>query len=258
MSVADVSKRVLRLMDDQAPLILTSLGVAGVLSTVILAVKVTPEAIRIVKHRQLTEYRFEKQEAPEPTKLEIIKWSWQLYIPAAGMGAITIACIIGAQSINSRRQAALISGFTLMEGAFKEYREKVVEKLGEKKENAVHDELAQDRVSNNPVSNQLVITGKGDVLCYDTESGHYFNCDMQTLRKAQNDINLQCINSMYASQNEFYAKIGIPQSKFGDEFGWTTDHPLDLRFSATLSDDDLPCMVISYGTEPVRGYNKFG
>lgn len=258
MTIADVSKRVLRLMDDQAPLILTSLGVAGVLSTVILAVKVTPEAIRVVKHRQMTEYRFSKQEIPEPTKLEIIKWSWQLYIPAAGMGAVTIACIIGSQSINTRRQAALISGYTIMEGAFKEYREKVVEKLGEKKETGIRDDIAKDHVENNPPSNQVVITGKGDVLCYDTSSGRYFNCDMETLRRAQNDVNMQCINEMYASQNEFYQRIGLPNNKYGDEFGWTTDNPLELTFSAVLSEDNLPCISIDYRTAPIRGYYKFG
>ena len=254
MSIVDISKQVLRVVDDNSPLILTGLSVAGLVSTTVLTVRGTFKATDALREAEYND----KGLFVQLDKKERLKLIWQYYIPAASMGTITIACVIGAQSINSRRQAALISGFTLAEGAFREYREKVTEHLGAKNEKKVRDEIAADHVEKTPVTNQLVITGSGDVLCYDTNSGHYFNCDMETLRKAQNDINLQCINSMYASQNDFYHLIGLPSNKYGEEFGWTTDNIMDLQFSAVMSDDGRPCMSIDYRTLPIRGYHKVG
>lgn len=261
MTIADITKRVLHILDDNSPLILTGLAVGGVVSTVILAIRATPTAVSCIFEENERRAAIAEQDEGSPfvelTKRDIVRLTWMEYIPTIGMTAITITCIIGAQSINTRRQAALISGFTLAETAFKEYREKVTERLGEKADQGVRDDIAKDHVQNNPVSNQVVITGKGDVLCYDHMSGHYFNCDMESLRRAQNDINAQCINGMYASQNDFYQKIGLPNSRYGEEYGWTTTNMLELKFSAVMSEDNTPCIAIDYETAPVRNYHKF-
>jgi hypothetical protein len=255
MTVATIAKNVFKTLDNNTPLILTGVAVAGVLSTTVLAVKATPEALREVdKQRLRAGYNVDEG----ITKLEWIKWSWQSYIPAMGMGAVTIACIIGAQSVNSKRQAFLISGYTLSETAFREYREKAVEALGKPKEQKLRDEIAAEKVAANPPSNQVFITGTGQVLCYDTLSGRYFKSDMETLRRAQNDINQMCINDSYASQNDFHRMVGLPINGYGEEFGWSTDVMLDLQFSAILSEDNQPCIAIEYRMSPIRGYNTFG
>lgn len=250
MTVAQIAQKVLRVMDNNSPQILTGLAVGGVVSTIILTVRATMRTSTIISEEVL------KRDDIVSTK-EIVKLTWQEYIPVVGMGAVTITCILGAQSINSRRQAALITGFTLAETAFKEYREKVGEILGEKTDESIRDEVAKDRIQNNPPSNQVVITGRGDVLCYDMFSGHYFMCDMEILRKSQNDINAQCINGGYASQNEFYQLIGLPRTRYGEEFGWTTENLLDLTFVAKLTEENTPCIAIDYRTQPVRNYYKF-
>ena len=57
----------------------------------------------------------------------------------------------------------------------KEYQAKVVETLGEAKARKIKDEIAKDKVKNDPISNkEVIITGKGDMLCYDVLSGRYF------------------------------------------------------------------------------------
>lgn len=258
MTIASIIKRVLRTLDNNSPMILTSLATAGVFGTVILAVKITPEAIRTVEREQLRLGKSRKPDIPDPTKLDIIKCTWQLYIPAASMGLVTIACIVGSQSINSKRQAALISGFTLAETAFREYRESVTKQLGVKPEQKIRDEIAKNHIEENALSKQVIITGNGEVLCYDTISGRYFKSDMETLRRAQNDINAQCINEMYASQNDFYRAIGLPINGFGEEFGWSTDVMLELEFSAIIAESGEPCISIDYRATPIRGYYKIG
>jgi hypothetical protein len=261
MTAASVAKNTLKVLDNKSPLILTGLAVAGLVSTTILAIRATPQALlEIRKESDARENRYRMDDVPVEviTKWEIVKLTWQSYIPTAGMLLVTGACMVGAQSVNTKRQAMLISGYTLTETAFREYREKAVEVLGKKPEQKLRDDLAAEKVLANPPSNQVFITGTGDVLCYDVYSGRYFMSDMETLRSAQNDINQECIKNMYASQNDFYRLVGLPINGFGEEFGWSTDVMLDIQFSAVLTEDKKPAIAIEYRMNPIRGYNSFG
>lgn len=247
-----LAKGVRKVAVDNAPVILTAAAVVGVATTTIFAVKATPKALGLIEAAEV--------EAGEPlTPPQKIKVSLPTYLPALGMGAATMACIIAASTTASKRNAALLSAFSLSETAFKEYQTKVSETFGEKKEQAVRDEIAKDRVTKNPPSdNSVIFTGNGNVLCYEALTGRYFESSHETLRKAQNDINQQIINENYASQNDFYRLIGLESNKFGDEFGWNTDTMLELQFSTTMTPDNRPCLSIDYRVNANRGYHKFG
>ena len=58
----------------------------------------------------------EKQE--ELTKIEKVKIAGPVYIPSILIGAGTVACIFGANVLNKRHQAALVSAYTLAESSF--------------------------------------------------------------------------------------------------------------------------------------------
>ena len=80
-------------------------------------------------------------------KKEIVKLTWECYIPTAAVGLSTIACIIGAHNIHLRRNAALASLYSLTESAFKEYQSKVVETIGKNKELKVRDDVVSDTMT---------------------------------------------------------------------------------------------------------------
>lgn len=256
MTIGDIAKKTVRTLDHNSPAILTGLAVAGVVSTVALAVKATFEVKEeIDRYESKSNGLWIKASGKE--KFQI---GWPHFLPTAAMGAVTIACIIGAQSINSKRNAALVGGYSLIETAYREYREKMVETLGPNKEQKARDEIAQERVSDNPPPDQVVILGREESMFYDTYSDRYFMCDMNTILKAQNTIVEQCLNEMYASVNDFYREIGLPTTGLGEEFGWTSDpsHKLILEFSATITKDDRPAIVINYKNLPIAGYYKMG
>lgn len=234
-------------LSDNSPAILTGIGVAGTVTTAILAGKGAWHAAR------------HTGEGPaDPTFQEQVKETWKFYIPAAISGTTTIVCIVASNKISSKRTAAIISAYSVSETLFKEYKDKVVETLGEKKELAMRDEIAQDRIAANPASErEVIITGSGEVLCYETLTGRYFKSDMETLRKAQNDINAQLINEGYASLNDFFGTIGLASTSYGEEVGWTVDEMLDIHFSTVLSEDGKPCISVGYKTTPVRNYYRF-
>lgn len=229
-----------------SPEILTGIGIAGMITTTVMAVRATPKALILIEEKE------DELEVNELTPKETIQVAWACYIPAAVTGTISIACLIGASSVNMRRRAALATAYTLSESALKEYQEKVVETIGEKKEQAVRDAVAKDKIEKNPVTNrEVIITERGNTLCYDAVSGRYFKSDIDKLKKAVNELNRQMRDEMYISLNEFYYEIGLNPISIGDEIGWNIDQGyIDLSFSSQLADDGTPCLVIEYHIAP--------
>ena len=165
-------------LQKHSPEIMTGIGIAGMVATTILAVRATPKALLLIQEAE--EVKSQTESSDEAlTPVETIKATWRCYVPAAVTGALSMTCLIGASSVNVRRNAALATAYKLSESALKGYREKVIETIGEKKEQAVQDAVAKERINKSPVTNQeVIITEKGNTLCYDVISGRYFKSDI--------------------------------------------------------------------------------
>lgn len=252
LNLSNIAKSVRTAMKKHSPEILTGIGIAGMITTTVMAVRATPKAMRLIEDR----YREEPDERPR--WITYIKGAWTCYIPAAVTGCISVFCLIGASSVNVRRNAALATAYTLSESALKEYQEKVIETIGEKKEQSVKDAIAKDRIDRDPVtSREIIITERGNTLCYDAISGRYFKSDIDKLKKAENELNCQMRDEMYISLNEFYYEIGLNPTSIGDDLGWNIDHGyIDLQFSSQLADEGTPCLVIDYQIAPRYEYNR--
>lgn len=235
-----------------SPEILTGIGIAGMLTTTIMAVRATPKALILIEERK-EEIGAEKLEA-----MDMVKTTWACYIPAAITGTLSVACLIGASSVNARRNAALATAYTLSESALKDYQGKVIDMFGEKKNEAVKDAVAKDKVEKNPVvTREVIITEKGNTLCYDAISGRYFKSDIEKIKKAECELNRQMLDDMYVSLNDFYYEIGLDSVKLGDELGWNVDSGyIDLSFSSQLASDGTPCLVIDYSVAPRYDYRN--
>lgn len=237
-----------------SPEILTGIGITCMFSAVAFGVKATPKAIELID-----EAKYEL-DTDKLTAVETVKATWKCYIPTALSFTIGMACIVGANSVNSKRNAALATAYKMSEMALTEYKEKVIETIGEKKEQVVRDKVAEQHVKDNPVSNsEVIITDNGSVLCYDTISGRYFMSSRDKIDKAVVKMN-KCINSwQYLSLNEFYDAIGLTHIAIGDDMGWN-DH-IEIYYSSTLIEegsvyDGQPCLIIDYRICPRYDYRK--
>jgi len=237
-----------------SPTILTSLGVVGLIGTVVLAVKATPRAMMILAQEKM--YRDEEVHDPNyelPIEVnDAISLTWKCYIPTTAMGLITIGCIVGANHISLRRNAALVSLFSLTEQALKEYQAKVVEQVGPAKEEKIRGEIAQEKLNKKPMDEKTVIlTGKGSFLCFDSFSARYFRSDAEELRKAENIFNQKLLREGWLGINEFYDIIELDPIELGDEMGWIAERNLmELKYTTKLASDDEPCLVIEYYVSP--------
>ena len=97
-------KDVPKILKKHSPELLTGIGIAGMIFTTITAVKATPKALQLVDEREI-------KEGKRLTNSEIIKTTWKCYVPAAVTGVCSIGCLIGASSVNARRNAALATAY---------------------------------------------------------------------------------------------------------------------------------------------------
>jgi hypothetical protein len=249
-----------RTFKNNSPTILSGAAIAGVITTAILTAKATLKASQQLDDASLAKNagKESKEGWEDLTRREIAETCWKTYAPAGLSGAATIACIVGANQIGLRRNAALLGAYTLADTAFREYKDEVLAQLGETKEQKVRDGIAKKQLEENPVTNTTVIVGGGDQLCYDSLTGRYFRGDIETIRQAANEINRSIVGgNMYASQNEFYGFLGLGPVTLGDELGWNLDNFIDLVFSSHLADDGRPCLAIGYKSLPRKDYGKF-
>lgn len=230
---------------ENSPHILSGLAVAGLISTTTLAIRATPKALLLIESE-------EHELNAKLTTLEIIKLTWKCYVPACAVGLTSIFCIIQANSISLKRNAAIASMYTLTEAAFQEYQAKVVETIGKNKELKIRDDVSSDKIKNNPHStSEIIFTGKGEVLCYDSLTGRYFKSSIEQIRQAINTLNKHLMSNMFITLNELYYAIGLSSTELGDLLGWNIEKGLiEPTFSTQISDMGEPCLVISYNMTP--------
>ena len=241
-NITNIIKGIKASISRHSPEILTGIGIAGMVTTTILAVKATPKAIKLIE----AEKRAKHVDALSP--VDTVKTVWKCYIPAAMTGVSSIACLIGSNAINAKRNAALTTVYTLSEMARNEYKEKVIETIGEKKERTIKEKVDAERIKRDPVSKkEVIITEKGTTLCYDHVFGRYFKSDIDIINRAMNKINREIVINMYASLNDFYAELGLSPVEMGYDLGWNIDDgTIEIEPSSQLADDGTPCLVIDY------------
>lgn len=249
-NVTHFFKGMQRTLTKHSPEILTGIGIAGMFTTTILAVKATPKALRICE--------IVKDEKEEPKKLDYVKATWKCYIPAAITGVVSTACLIGASSVNLKRNAALATAYQISQTAITEYRDKVIETVGEETEKVVREKVAEEKVKKTPApSNEVIMVEGEDFYCLDTITGRYFRSTHNKIKDVEIRVNHRLLNEMYISLNEFYDELGLPRTRVGDELGWNIDKgKLEIYISSIVDEKGRPVLVLDYNVSPEYNYYK--
>lgn len=241
-------------LSKHSPEILTGIGVTGMITSTVLAVKATPKALELIEEAKTGDDLY-CEKLPIKT---VIKVAWKPYLPAVLTGVASISCIIGASTVNHKRNAALATAYAISERTLLTYRDKVIETIGEKKEKEIRGKVAQNEVDSKPVStSQVILTSKGNTLCMDYYSGRYFRSDMDSIRKAVIELNRRIVTQNYMSLTEFYTLINLDPIKTSDFLGWNLDDgEIEVDFSTTIADDE-PCIVVDFNVAPKYNFDKF-
>lgn len=232
--------------------ILTGTGVLGLFATVGLSWKAGIKAEKILEKRKrdMADVAPDDKEARKAVNKEAIKEMIPVVLPVVAMGITTSACIIGSNTVSSKKIAVLSAAYSVSETAVKELNGKMQEVLGEKKTRVIKDAILKDKIGDAPKEEQVIITGDGDVLCKDSYSGRYFRSNAQKIGQAINRLSHDIITDMYVSLNDLYSELHIERIPMGDDLGWNIDDTqrgqLPVTYTAVLTDDGIPCLCIDY------------
>lgn len=252
-TVANFFKNAQTSINKHSPEILTAIGIAGMIGSTIMAVRATPKAVKLIEERKAEE------RVDELHPVEVVKTAWKPYIPAVVTAAASTACLIKAVSVNTRRNAALLTAYNISSTALKEYQEKAKELVGERKDQTIHDHIAKDKLEKDPVQNrEVIITEKGTTLCYDSMFGRYFKSDRDAIQRAFTQINREIVSNDYVSLNELFNLLGLEAISMGYDLGWNFDDgEIEPIFSSQIAADGTPCLVLGYNVAPKRKFNFF-
>lgn len=256
VNVSKIMSGVKKGLIKHSPEILTGIGIAGMITTTVMAVKATPKALIL-----LDEIKESRTDDKKEYAKQVVTKVAPVYIPSAVMCAASIACVIGATSVNAKRNAALATAYSLTESTLREYQEKVIETIGEKKEKAICDEIAKDKIEKNPVTNtEVYITKAGETLFYESISGRYFTSDIEKIKSIQNKLNQMMNQGDDISLNEVFYEFGLRQTDLGNDLGFNIFKTglIEFKFSAVIADDGRPCIYIGYEHPPVYEFNMYG
>lgn len=233
--------------------ILTVVGVVGVAATAVTAVKATPKAIRLLEEAK-------KEKGDDLTKLETVKVAGPAYIPSIVMGTATIACIVGANVLNKKQQASVMSAYALLDSSYKDYKKKVDELYGKEANEHIKSEIAKDKFTEDDIP-----TDSDNELFYDEFSERYFESTLAKVRDAEYRINRELRMRDYVYLNEFYDFLGLEHVESGFDLGWSNGGNLDkywqewIDFSHTKFelDDGLEGTIITMFAEPYFEFENY-
>jgi len=226
-----------------SPQILTGVGVVGVVTSGVLASKATLKLDPIVQEIKLgveiadnlkleknadeyssTDYKRDVTRAYVRGSLDIIK----LYGPAVTMAAASVACLISAQGIMHKRNAAIAAAYKSVEQSFSEYRKRVVDELGIDKERDIRAGLRTEEVKGEDGKVETVTRFDGTKASpyarfFDETNKHWekkSEYNLQFLKNVQNNMNDRLRAHGHVFLNDVYDVLGFDRTSDGAIVGW--------------------------------------
>ncbi len=230
-----------------SPEILMGLGIAGVITSTVLACRSTLKVQEILDYKEenmnnikevLAEGREDYTEEDARKDKTIIMTTtairiMKLYIPSVIIGAGSIACLLESHNVMRNRNAGLAAALAATTESFKQYRERVTEKYGDEVDKEMRYGIKKEKKEKDGKKTKEEIV----VGCDEKElSGYarYFNenninwsddpqFNLMFLRQNQNWANDKLISQGYLYLNDVYEALGFPKSKAGQVVGWVYD-----------------------------------
>ena len=230
-----------------SPEILMGIGIAGVITSTVLACRSTLKVKDILEDKDtnmnnvkevLAEGREDYTEEDARKDKTIIMTTtairiMKLYAPSVIIGAGSIACLLESHNVMRNRNAGLAAALAATTESFKQYRERVTAKYGDEVDKEMRYGIKKEKKEKDGKKTKEDIV----VGCDEKElSGYarYFNesninwtddpqFNMMFLRQNQNWANDKLISQGYLYLNDVYDALGFPKTKAGQVVGWVYD-----------------------------------
>lgn len=238
-----------------SPEILIVVGIAGVITSAVMACKASTKVNDILDEAKHTidnihqiaenpenEGKYSEEDynkalavAYVQTGVELVK----LYAPSVIFGAASITCILASNRIISRRNVALAAAYATVDTGFKEYRKRVIDRFGKELDRELKydiktkeiEERVVDENGNETVEKKTIRVADPneysdyarffDEYCTGWDKNSEYN--LMFLRQQQNHANDLLKSQGFLFLNDVYGMLGIPKTKAGQIVGWIYD-----------------------------------
>lgn len=228
--------KVKQTLHNNSPTILAGLGIAGFITAIIMTAKAAPQAKARLDHAP-----------PDVSLKEKVMLVGPIYAPTVGMAMMSTACIVGSNRIHRYRYASVLALYSIGQKSLQRWQDAVVEEVGEKKFSKVRERVAEPR-GDAPLS---ILPDDERTLFFDVFTGRYFRADsIETVRKILNDLNDTMFQEDFVPLNDFYYGVGLDDTEFGNEFGWSIAYgAITAEFDAYLR-NDRPIVSVTFQIKP--------
>lgn len=252
-----------------SPTILLVMGIGGMLTSIVWAVKETPKALEAVEEKKKEVYKDKGADIDSSslalTPKQTVQATWRYYVPSAIIFAVSTVCLIGGHRVSIKRNAALASMYALTETTLRQYKDAIAEHVEPEVKEKIEETVAQKQMQKAPDPRDCYIynLNPDGVLMMEPITGQMFRCDKETVRAAANDIKQDMLNDGFAGTatlEDFLDKLelGIP-SDVKSQIGWNIGGNCldDISFSAQIAANGDPCLVLKYDRPPIYNYDKW-
>lgn len=256
---SNVTKQLINNYTKNKPAVYAGLAVAASIGGAISVAITTKHATELMKQMKAEEAQITNSDEIRKHRIKRYLRVARMYAPAVCLEALAVASVVTGYKVSARRTAALATAYMISKEDFQAYKQKAVEIVGQKKADAIEHDASVAKIKDEPVPEEIEIisTGYGSTLFYDSVCGRYFRSSVDAVRTAEKTIisNIRAYDS--ASLNEFYYELGLEYVTIGEVLGWNSDRPLDVKLNSTrLSENNEPAFVIEYEWTPLIAFDQ--
>ena len=242
-------------VEKHSPEILMGVGVVGVVATTVTACRATMklndildecvetrEKIKSVQENPEYDDRYSDEDAQKDLTINYVQTGVKiakLYAPSVALGVLSVGCLVGSHSVMQKRNAALSAAYLTVDKSFKEYKQRVIDRVGEEVEKEIRYGIKAEEVVETVTDedgNETTVTETvkmmnpnlySDYARFFDEASPYWQKDPEynlVFLKAQqqyaNDL-LRAKGRLFL--NDVYDMLGIEKTKAGQIVGWVYD-----------------------------------
>lgn len=230
-------------------------GVIGVVTTTVMACKATMKLNdildecketrdKIVEVESNPEYqeKYTQEDAKKDLAINYIQTGVKvakLYAPSVALGTLSITCLLASHNVMQKRNAALSAAYLTVDKSFKEYKQRVIDRVGEEVEKEIRYGIKAEEVLTtieNEDGTETTVTETiktmdpnlySDYARFFDESSPYWQKDpeynlmfLKSQQQYANDL-LRAKGRLFL--NDVYDMLGIDKTKAGQIVGWIYD-----------------------------------
>ena len=244
-----------------SPEILIVAGVAGTITSAVMACKATTKLSDILENAkedidkihegietgEIMGVSYPAEDGKKDLSITYIQTGLKvakLYAPSVALGVLSLTAVITSNNILRKRNIALAAAYATIDKSFKEYRGRIVERFGKELDRELRYNIKAKEIEETVVDEK---TGKEkkvkktvNVVDPNTYSDYarIYDCgnigwskdpeqNLMFLRRQQEYFNDKLKAQGYLFLNEVYESLGFQKTKAGQMVGWTYDeeHP---------------------------------